>query len=412
LTTPEGDASGTRTAEQKIASLFVMPFGTDTAYALGPLARTFYEVGVELAGGDPQLVHFGYPDFLGGHPHTLPADFKNFVQFDFRDMSSASLRRASDYARSHQIKFVLIFDIQPTRPVFRQLHKAGVRAAVAYWGAPICSLMPSWRLMIKRIGFALARSRADGLIFESQAMADLALYGRGVPPHLIDVVPLGVDTTLFQPVKSDYVYETLGLPRDRKVVIYVGHMEKRKGVRSLVEAAMELLLKRRRSDVSFVLFGNKGNESEEFEKMYRGQGIEELIRFGGYRSDLAKIYPSCFCGVIPSTGWDSFPRSSLEMAACGLPVIASRLHGLPEAVLDKKTGLLFEPGDSLALADAIEYLLDHPDIAEEFGKAGRKRCEEELSIANQRKRLLKVFRKRLFSTPAKRRMERIADLSS
>jgi glycosyltransferase involved in cell wall biosynthesis len=259
--------------------------------------------------------------------------------------------------------------------------------------------MSPWKLALKKLEVALSRSKLDGLIFESQAMADLALYGRGVPSQLVDVVPLGIDPTLFQPVKSDYVYETLGLPRDRKVVIYVGHMEKRKGVRSLVEAAMELLIKRRRSDVSFLFFGNKGKESEEFEALYRGQGIEELIRFGGYRSDLPKIYPSCFCGVIPSTGWDSFPRSSLEMAACGLPVIASRLQGLPEAVLDKKTGLLFEPGDSLALADAIEYLLDHPDIADEFGKAGRKRCEEELNIANQRKRLLRVFHKRLGATP-------------
>lgn len=391
----EAGVGGMQMGKETIATLFVMPFGTGTGYALAPLAQTFYEVGLELAAGDPRLVHFGYPDFDGGHPHALPDDFRNFVQFDFRDMSSASIRRVTDYAISRQIKFVMIFDIQPVRPVFRSLHKAGVRAVLAYWGAPICSLMPPWRLALKRLRFSLSRSRADGLIFESQAMADFALYGRGVPPQLVDVVPLGVDTVLFQPLKSDYAFERLGLPRNRKVVIYVGHMEKRKGVRSLVEAAMVLLLKRHRSDVSFLLFGNKGKESEEFEAMYRGQGIEELIRFGGYRSDLPSIYPSCFCGVIPSTGWDSFPRSALEMAACGLPVIASRLQGLPEAVLDKKTGLLFEPGDSLALADAIEHLLDHPGIADEFGKAGRKRCEEELNLANQRERLLHVFQKRL-----------------
>lgn len=380
--------------EETISTLFVMPFGTGTGYALAPLARTFFEAGVELAAGNPRLVHFGYPDFQGGHPRSLPEDFKNLLQFDFRDMSSANVCRVAEYARFHQIKLALIFDIQPVRPVFRRLHKAGVRAVLAYWGAPICSLMPPWRLALKKLRFSLARSKADGLIFESQAMADLALYGRGVPPHLVDVVPLGVDTALFQPARSDYVYGAVGFPRDCRVIVYAGHMEPRKGVRVLVEAAIELLARRKRADVAFLICGNKGEESREFERMYAGMGIDELIRFGGYRPDLAQIYPSCFCGVIPSTGWDSFPRTSLEMAASTLPVVASRLQGLPEAVLEKKTGLLFEPGNSTALAGAIEHLLDHPELAAEYGTAGRKRCEEELNITTQRRRLLEIFRKR------------------
>lgn len=57
--------------------------------------------------------------------------------------------------------------------------------------------------------------------------------------------------------------------------------------------------------------------------MYAGLGIDGLIRFGGYRSDLPKIYSGCFCGVIPSEGWDSFTYGSLEMAAAGLCVVAS-----------------------------------------------------------------------------------------
>jgi glycosyltransferase involved in cell wall biosynthesis len=372
-----------------------MPFGTGTRYALAPLARMFYEVGVELAGGDPGLVHFGYPNFQGGHPRALPENFRNFVQWDFRDMSAAALRRVAGYARSFHIRTAMIFDIQPVNPVFRRLHEAGVRTVLAYWGAPICSLMPGWRLAIKRVQFALARSKADGLIFESQAMAELAIYGRGVPPHMIDVVPLGVDTGLFRPGESDYVYEALGLRRDRKVVIYAGHMEKRKGVRTLIEAAIELLGRRGRSDVCFLLFGNQGDQSREFEQMYAGSGFESLIRFGGYRSDLAKIYPGCFCGVIPSTGWDSYTCSALEMAACGLPVVASRLQGLCEAVLDGKTGVLFPPGDSQALADVLANLLDHPQLAREYGAQGRRRCETELTLQHQKQRLISVLHKRL-----------------
>jgi glycosyltransferase involved in cell wall biosynthesis len=83
------------------------------------------------------------------------------------------------------------------------------------------------------------------------------------------------------------------------------------------------------------------------------------------------------------------------MAASGLPVIASRLHGLPEAVLDRKTGLLFEPGNPQALATCIEELLDHPEKAMEYGRRGRERCETELTIQKQREHLRTVFLKRL-----------------
>jgi len=230
-------------------------------------------------------------------------------------------------------------------------------------------------------------------------MAELAIKGRGVPRQMIDIVQLGVDASVFRSARSNYAHEVLGLPPNNKVIVYAGHMEPRKGVRTLIDAAIELLHKRRRRDVCFLLCGNKANESNVYEQLYAGLGIDGLIRFAGYRSDLPQIYSSCFCGVIASSGWDSFPRTALEMAASGLPVIASRLHGLPEAVLDHKTGVLFEPGNSKDLADCIQELLDHPEKAAAYGRCGRERCEKELTIDNQRAQLRAAFLKRLHLNP-------------
>ena len=83
------------------------------------------------------------------------------------------------------------------------------------------------------------------------------------------------------------------------------------------------------------------------------------------------------------------------MAAAGLPVVASRLQGLPEAVLDGETGLLFEPGDARGLADCLEALLNRPELASEYGRRGRERCERELNLEVQRNRFLAVVRRRL-----------------
>ncbi len=109
------------------------------------------------------------------------------------------------------------------------------------------------------------------------------------------------------------------------------------------------------------------------------------------------IFQSAFCGVIPSTGWDSFTLSSVEMAATGLPVVASRLQGLAEAVVDGQTGLLFEAGNASALADALEALLDDPARAHACGLAGRRRSELELSLKRQQERFVAALRRRLGS---------------
>jgi glycosyltransferase involved in cell wall biosynthesis len=378
-----------------VPCLFLFHTVSNVGYAIGPAEALFYEVGLEIAGGDPSRVHFGFQSLDGGHPSSLPGSFKNLIAYDYFNRDPGNIRRLAEYVKKHQIRLVVIYDIQPVDPLFKSLHKAGVRAVVSYWGAPISSRMPVWKLLLKKLEVALSRSKVDGLIFQSKAMADYAIYGRGVPVKMIDIVYTGPDISVFRCARSAYVYEALNLPRDRKVFVYAGHMEPRKGVGTLVEAAIEVLHHRKRQDVCFLLLGNKGDESRQYERLYAGLNIERLIRFGGYRSDVAKIYPSCFCGVIATSGWDSFPRSPLEMAASGLPVIASRLQGLPESVLDQQTGLLFEPGNAGELADCIEKLLDHPELAAEYGRRGRERCERELNRDNQRRRLNAVFLKRL-----------------
>ena len=391
----------TRSSRDLSATSCLFLFHTDSniGYSIEPAEKLFYEVGLQLAGGDSSRVHFAFRNLTGGHPRSLPDNFKNLIAYDYSNRDERNIQLFADYVRQKQIRLVFIYDIQPVHPLFKALRKAGVQAIISFWGAPIASRAPLWKLALKRLQIVASRSKVDGLIFESKAMADLAIYGRGVPSHMIDMVYNGVDVSVFKPARSVYVYEALSLPRDKKVVIYSGHMEPRKGVRTLIEAAIELLHRRKRQDVCFLLCGNKGDESKQYEELYAGLGIEGLIRFGGYRPDLAKIYPSCFCGVIPTSGWDSFPRSPVEMASSGLPVIAARLQGLQESVLDRKTGMLFTPLNAQELSDCIETLLDKPSLAAEYGRRGRERCEKELSREIQRKRLCEVCLKRL-GTPA------------
>lgn len=377
------------------STLVVIPFGSNVGYAIAPLEKLFFEVALSLGGGVYGNVHFAYKNLDRGRPLSLPPDFHNVWAYNVYDVSQSNNDMLDAYLRRYEIDLVLLFDVGPISPLIKVIRRAGVRTVLSYYGAPVSSVMPLWKLILKKCVFWCSRSRVNGLIFESQAMADLAIWGYGVPRHLIDIVPLGVDIEKFRPVRSNYAYEQLNIPSDRKIIIYGGHMERRKGVHTLVEAAIELLVKRGRKDICFLICGNKGDESREFEAMYEGMGIEAGIIFGGYRNDMVQLYSTSLCGVIPSTGWDSFPRTSIEMAAAGLPVIASRLQGLCEAVIDGETGLLFTPGDSIMLANLIEKMVDEPDLAEKLGKQGRRRCEQELNLEMQQKRLAAIVQRRL-----------------
>src|SRR6185369_11701245 len=116
-----------------------------------------------------------------------------------------------------------------------------------------------------------------------------------------------------------------------KIVLFAGHAHERKGIGTLLDAAA-LLHQRQREDVFILICGDRGDEAARWMRRIEGTGADRLVRFAGYRSDIATIMSHSDIGVIPSSGWDSFTVSSLELAASGLPVIVSRLGGLPEAV--------------------------------------------------------------------------------
>jgi glycosyltransferase involved in cell wall biosynthesis len=377
-----------------VSSLFLSFLGSNPGFAIEPLESMFCRAALELSGGDPARVHFAFPSLDRGAPRNLPPDI-NVLRYDFRQGNDAETEQLLKYIRKHDIRLVQFFDMQMVHPLLAKLRKAGVQTIISYLGSMISGPQPKWKYLLKRLEVTFSRSRLDAAIFESQAMADLGIYGRGIPPHLLDIVPLGVDVSFYHPKDSRYVYTEFGLPRDRHVVVYSGHVIRRKGIHILMQAAVELLAHRDRKDVCFLICGNRNGDRQEFEPIYAGKGLDSLIRFAGYRSDMNEIFASSFCGVIPTVGWDSFTLTSLEMAASGLPIVASRLQGLQEAIVDGTTGILCTPGHVKELADNLQALLNDPSRARELGRNGRKRCEAEFTREIQFQRYLSALKKRL-----------------
>lgn len=378
-----------------IKSIFIfLHRGSNYGFAIAPLETTFFKMALSLV-EDERRIHFGYPDLSKGFPLSLPADFKNVIAFDATDGSEAASSKISRYIRSHEVDIAFGFDQPVQRPIYKALRRAGARTFVSYWGAPMSSLNRGLKLRLKKWEVALRRYRPDHFIFESQSMADTAVLGRGVPAACVSVVPLGIDTDRFKPATtaSFYAHDQFRIPRERRIIFYSGHMEERKGVHVLVQAASRLVNTLHRKDCHFLLVGNRDHEARRFDPLYRNTPAEACITFGGYRSDVESILPSCFIGTIPSSGWDSFPRSSLEMNACGLPLVASKLQGIIEQVNDGVTGFLFEPRDPEQMADRIQMFLDQPGLRDQMGAAARRQVVEKFSIHRQIQSLSRVVKK-------------------
>lgn len=380
---------------QKInAILLTLHVGPDTGYAIDTLLSTFIGMARRLVVNDGSI-HIAFPNMNGLERCDAITGIRNLVEFDPATRDAGKLDMIQNYIRMHGIDVVFGFD-QPVQQVScRYMRQAGVRRIISYQGAPMSGLNSGFRLLLKRVEVMIRIGSPDHYIFESQAMAETAYRGRGVPFSRTSIVHLGVDENRYRVVDGslDYAYNTFSIPRDRKIIYYSGHMEERKGVAVLVSAARDLYDRHDRRDFHFLILGNRKGEEQRFLDMLKDTGARDHVTFGGYRKDVEHILPGCYLGAIASTGWDSFTMSSLEIASCGLPLIVSRLQGLVETIEDGKTGYTFTPGDHGELAACIAGLLDDSARRDRMGGNARQRILSGYTKQQQIDRLADVVKR-------------------
>lgn len=367
---------------------------SNAGYAMLPLEKMFFQVACELFYGQKN-VYFGFRDLDKGMPTSLPDQFNNVIAIDPSKPNGPAFTLAAKYVKDNGITAALCFDLQPRSPLSDMLRDAGVQHVFSYWGSTISSENHGVKLFLKRLDVALAKNKPDLFIFESEGMRHLAVYGRGIKKTDTCVIPTGVDTSRFAPDKEGraYVQQCFGISEGKTIAFYSGHMEARKGVRVIIEAAIKIVDGLGLDHFYFLICGNRPGEEQIFLDMLKGKKAAKNVIFAGYRNDLDKIIPGCDVGLIASTGWDSFPMSSLEMASCGLPLLVSSLQGLAETIENKKTGFLFEPGDSDELAKKLLHLDNDKHLMKRFSKNARSRILNGYSIEHQRVNLFNQLSK-------------------
>lgn len=171
-------------------------------------------------------------------------------------------------------------------------------------------------------------------------------------------------------------------------VILIARMIREKGIAVFVEAARIL-----RGQAEFVLVGapDPGNPNTATEAQLRGWEAQGLVQWLGPRRDVADLLRAAHIACQPSTYREGLPKSALEAAACGRPLVTTDVPGCREAVVDGVTGFIVPPRDAQALAAALKKLIDDPELRARFGAAGRERTAQNFADAVVCEKTLLVY---------------------
>jgi glycosyltransferase involved in cell wall biosynthesis len=236
---------------------------------------------------------------------------------------------------------------------------------------PRLPLHQQWKedLLLDRKRFLEEYDLADLIVVLSEKAAD-TFRVQGFPEEKLFYLPRGVDVERFKPGQRPEVFRA----------IFSGALIERKGIHHLLEAWHRLNL----SNAELWLVGSVHNEAKPHLKKFS----RDNIRVVGFAKNPEEYLSQSTIHVFPSQ-CEGSAKVTYEAAACGLPQITTREAG--DVVVDGVEGIIIQPADVDALADAIQHLYDHPEIVERMSVAARKRVVENFTWDHFRERLLGAY---------------------
>ena len=311
------------------------------------------------------------------------AGFPEPRTFSMRAARLLSARRDEfDVVHDNQCLGAALLDIAEYLPVVATVHHPITRdrdldlAAAKWWRRPLVRRWYGFAGMQKRV----ARRIPDLLTVSSSSAADIAADFR-VRPDQLHLVPLGVDTELFNPDAAQRV--------PGRIVAISSADRPLKGIANLLRALARL---RVHHDVELQLIA-KLEQDGPTEKLIAELGVSDIVRVSGGLTDseVAAVLASGEVACIPSL-YEGFSLPAVEAMASGTPIVASRAGALPEVLgTDGECADLVAPGDIDELTAALGRLLDSPERRARLGAAGRRRAVEVFSWESVAAQTVRIY---------------------
>ncbi|HEX2903001.1 MAG TPA: D-inositol-3-phosphate glycosyltransferase [Jatrophihabitans sp.] len=256
------------------------------------------------------------------------------------------------------------------------------------------------------IGEQQVIDEADRIVANTADEAEQLQRWYDADPAKVVTVPPGVDLGTFCPMDRAAARAAIGVPADALVLLFVGRLQPLKAPDVLLRTAAELVRRDPQAAQRLQVLvvgapsGNGLAEPSAYPDLARALGIADRVRFcpPASRAELARYYNAADLTVVPSHN-ESFGLVALESQACGTPVVAARVGGLPTAVPAGRTGLLVAGHRIADWADALHSLLHDPGRRAAFARQARSHAEQ-FSWRHTADGLLAVYRDALADTRA------------
>ena len=343
-------------------------------WLLGPQLSAFADAGYDVVG------------VSAPGPHVAALEARGI-----RHIALGSATRSMDPRRDVQALAELVGVLRRLRPAILHTHnpKPGLYGRVAgrLTGVPVVVntvhglyALPEDRVAKRAVVYGLERlastcSRAE-LVQNPEDLETLARIG--VPRSKLVLLGNGIDLDRFDPTRLPVdarrrARAAMGVEDHEVVVGLVGRLVAEKGYREVFAAAR--LLRARRPEIRFVVIGPAdpdkadGIGTDELDAATRDGGVRVL----GRRDDVDALYAGMDLYVLASYR-EGFPRSAMEAAAMGLPIVATDIRGCRQVVDDGHSGVLVPPADVVALTEAVDWLAGAPAVRASMAESGRARA--------------------------------------
>lgn len=222
----------------------------------------------------------------------------------------------------------------------------------------------------------------DAVVTIGEGVRKHVIERTGVSPDAVISIPTGIDLEKFDPDKADAsrFRKDIGVDMNAPLIGTIGMLRREKGHSYLIGAAAEVV--KHFPEARFAIVGDVAFESPIKQRLtgeIAALGLEGKAILAGFRTDVPDVIASLDVYVQPSLS-EAFGQVISQAFAMKKPVVGTKVGGIPEQVIEGKTGFLAEKENSKQLADGIIALLRDPDMARRMGENGRKFVEERVSI--------------------------------
>ncbi len=389
-------------------------------YVKGGCERYFFDLEELLKSRCHEVRHLSMT-----HPRNRPsADagfFVNEVDFSRKESFGGAVRKAVRVIYSREARRAMDEVVKETSPDVVHLHNIAhqlspsILRSLKRWGGPVVQTLHDYKLVCPvyvlmrsgRIcedcrggrfynvalkgchpgGFGAALANAAEMYLHMSVLRSYDAVGLFICPSrflMNKMIEFGVDGDRM--VHLPYfipVSEYRPSPDRGAYYVYAGRLSREKGLPTLLDAAASV------PELKLVVLG-EGPLGNELRERY---GAERWVEFRGHLGgdELRETLSRAAFSVVPSEWYENLPLTVMESFALGVPVVASRIGGLPEMVINGETGLLCEPGAADDFASAIDWLARNPDECRSMGARAREFAEREYGPEAHYPRIMEAY---------------------